>query len=395
MKNLKFTNPVTGLALLLALAATSLQPIFLNFPNNRVQAATGAKIYFGAYLDGDHYGLGDAPWIDQTIDTFERHAGKRLSILHWGQPWHWNSQAGYPGIGDGFYQKFETANFDKIRQRGTIPMVNWNSWELSANGSPDQPAYQLGDILNGAHDAYIAQWARDAKAWGKPFFLRFNHEMNGNWYPWSEQTNGNQPGQYAQAWRHVHDIFEREGATNVTWVWSVNTEYAANPYSSNLEGLYPGSNYVDWVAIDAYNWGTNPAKPDEWKTFAAVVRQTYDHLLQVAPGKPVMLSEVATTEYGGSKAGWIRDALEEQIPLNFPQIRAVVWFNKNAYEGSGAMDWVIESSDPTQQAFQDGIVTGFYAANEFSGLNASPIAPLESRVETERLFLPTISGNNH
>ena len=45
--------------------------------------------------------------------------------------------------------------------------------------------------------------------------------MNGNWYPWGVGVNGNKPGEYVEAWRHVHDIFVQEGATSdVKWVWS-------------------------------------------------------------------------------------------------------------------------------------------------------------------------------
>ena len=71
----------------------------------------------------------------------------------------------------------------------------------------------------GRHDAYIRSWARDLKRFGNPVFLRFAQEMNGNWYPWAEDANGNKPGEYARMWRHVHDIFTAEGATNVKWVW--------------------------------------------------------------------------------------------------------------------------------------------------------------------------------
>ena len=47
-------------------------------------------------------------------------------------------------------------------------------------------------------DAFITQWATDAKNWGHPFFLRFDWEMNGNWqFPWSVQLNGNAPAGFA------------------------------------------------------------------------------------------------------------------------------------------------------------------------------------------------------
>jgi hypothetical protein len=339
-----------------------------------VVAQTGPSIYWGAYMDGEHYGLGDAPWITETIDNFEASAGKRVSIIHWGQFWHWSRQSGYAGIGDGKFQKFDTGMMEKVRLRGGIPMLNWNSWSADAGGSANQPDYQLIDIINGNYDAYIRAWARDAKAWGKPFFLRMNHEMNGNWYPWSERTNGNQPGEYVRMWRHVHDIFVQEGATNVTWVWSVNVIYSSA--SSNLADLYPGDAYVDWVAIDGYNWGTNPSKPDSWKSFSQVMSETYNVLGQMAASKPVMLSEFASTEYGGSKANWITDALATQIPNNFPRIKAIVWFNWNIYEGSGVMDWVIETSSSAKTAFAQGIQSQVYAANTFANMPAGKIPPL-------------------
>ena len=34
--------------------------------------------------------------------------------------------------------------------------------------------YTDADIANGSQDAYITQWAEAAKAWGHPFFLRFD-----------------------------------------------------------------------------------------------------------------------------------------------------------------------------------------------------------------------------
>ena len=89
-----------------------------------------------------------------------------------------------------------------------------------------------------------------------------------------------------------------------------------------------------------------------------------------------MLSEFSSTEYGGSKADWITDALTVQIPTRFPRIKAVVWFNWNCYEGSGSMDWAIESSSSAQSAFSSGIRSTYYSANDFSNLPAGKVKPL-------------------
>ncbi len=41
-------------------------------------------------------------------------------------------------------------------------------------------------------------------------------------------VNGDQPGEFVAAWRHVHDIFTSVGATNATWVWCPYTVIASD-----------------------------------------------------------------------------------------------------------------------------------------------------------------------
>ncbi|MFM8322667.1 MAG: glycoside hydrolase family 26 protein [Chloroflexota bacterium] len=346
--------------LIALLGAALLGAIFLS-----TQAAAPAQgsIYWGAYIKGNTYGLNDAPWNPKTIARFEEHAQKKPSIIHWGQPW-WDCRprCGYRYFGN------EQVQFERVRRSGYIPMVDWASWDLTRDRQVSQPKYALQAILRGDHDAYIRDWAAQARDWGHPFFLRFNWEMNGDWYPWSERVNGNQPGEYVQVWRYVHDIFEEVGAKNVTWVWCVNTLYEEG---IPLEGLYPGDAYVDWTCIDGYNRGDHPLKRDQWRSFEEVFGPTYEALLELAPTKPIMIGEVSSTEYGGSKAEWIRTGLLETLPQRFPKIKAIVWFNWN-HRG---MDWVIESSADAQAAFAQGINSSYYAGNEFSYLDISPIPP--------------------
>ena len=59
-------------------------------------------------------------------------------------------------------------------------MVTWEPWDHTKG--VNQPQYALKTIVSGKHDRYIRQWARDAKTWGKPFYLRFAHEMICNCY---------------------------------------------------------------------------------------------------------------------------------------------------------------------------------------------------------------------
>ena len=194
--------------------------------------------------------------------------------------------------------------------------------------------------------------------------------MNGSWFPWSESANGNRPGEYVAAWRHVPAIFTSVGATNATWVWCPNIDPAGS--MQGLGSLYPGDEYVDWTGLDGYNWGTNPVKPGGWRTFDQLYGSTYRELDEtVAPTKPMLIGEIASSEQGGSKAAWISDTLE-RIPTAYPRIRALLWFDKL----DGGMDWPIETSTAAAAAFASGVRASSFLGSSFAELGAGPIAPV-------------------
>jgi beta-mannanase len=224
-------------------------------------------------------------------------------------------------------------------------------------------------VIEGDFDPYIREFAEAAHRWGHPFFLRFDWEMNGNWFPWSEGVNGNTAGQYVAAWRHVHDIFTSVGATNVSWVWCPNVDPEGRFQS--LGSLYPGDEYVDWTGLDGYNWGTAPAKPDRWRSFGDLYASTYHQIADsIAPSKPLLVGEVGSTEHGGSKAAWISDMLAS-IPVVFPKIRGVLWFDTF----DSGMDWPIETSASAEEAFALGIQSSAYRGSDYANIAASPIPP--------------------
>ncbi len=183
-------------------------------------SATAGQVYWGAWI-GSHLTGTEAPWDVNAINQFEQHAGKGVSLVNFSNPFaNCFSTPCKP-------YNFPAGEFNTIHGHGAIPFFSWANDALPVSG--DQSAYQLSDVIAGRHDSYITAWATAAKAWGHPFFLRFNWEMNGRWFPWSEGVNGNQTGEYVAAWRHVHDIFTRVGATNTTWVWCPNVD----PYHSD------------------------------------------------------------------------------------------------------------------------------------------------------------------
>ena len=342
-----------ALACLLVPAAVAKKP-------DKAHKRPPASLYWGAQI-GEQMTGEAAPWDMTPVHRFERIAGKGLSLVEFSSPF-----AECNGEGSCAMTKFPTTPLENVRRYGAIPVFSWNS--TASPPSVNQPAFSLGALLSGTYDTYIREFATKAKAWGHPFFLRFNWEMNGFWFPWSEGANGNTRGQYVAAWRHVHDIFTAVGATNVTWVWCPNVDL----YNSliPLRRVYPGDAYVDWTALDGFNWGERRGSPG-WQSFNQVFHRTYREIVRkIAPGKPLMLAEVASTDRGGSKPAWIKDMLVK-VRHRYRKIRAVIWYDID----DRGTHWPIERSKKDRNAFRKGIRPGAFRPNELGGIAVSPIPP--------------------
>lgn len=322
--------------------------------------AGAASVYWGANI-GSHLTGASPPYDMSAADKFEGMTSKRMSLIEYSLPWAQCAQTPCT------FTRFPAAQMEAIRRRGALPVFGWASYSQPLD--ENQPDFKLSKITGGAYDDYIRSWAADARAYGHPFFLNFDWEMNlGGLWPYVENKNGNQRGDFVKMWRHVHDIFRQEGATNATWVWCPNIEY---PGSADLKGLYPGDAYVDWTCIDGYNWFYG------WVDFADMLGPTYDAVQQIAPSKPLLIGETASTEKGGSKADWITDMLSIQIPHRFPNVKGLVWFEQldPVYAQQDPLGWPIESSPSAQAAFAAGIASPYYAPGPLGDI-PSPIPPL-------------------
>jgi beta-mannanase len=273
------------------------------------------------------------PWRPadlESVSAAEHSIRKHVSVVMWYADWAHN--------------KPSLRQLEAVARRGSIPEVTWEPWN-AVKPAHVQPRYRLRNIIDGRFDAYIRSWARTVAAFGRPVRLRFAHEMNGNWYPWSEHINGNHAHEFVLAWRHVHDMFEAAGAHNVQWVWS--------PAAISIpDEQYPGDAYVDMVSLSVFNGGIQ-LRYRRWRPLAALVGRSLARLHTLAPRKPIELSEVGCAEQGGSKAAWI-SRMFTTLRRN-PAIRSVIWFN--LAKGS---DWRIESSRRSAAAYAAGVADDRY-----------------------------------
>jgi hypothetical protein len=275
---------------------------------------------------GPYFGLNtpQAPWSSSELDSVSKRAGARPTLIEFFIKWNEDFRADAVAM--------------CYRQRA-LPLLSWEPW-AGVKAGQNQPAYALRRIIRGQFDPYITKFATAVRDQRWPVAIRLAHEMNGNWYPWSEKRSGNRKGEFVQAWRHVHDIFTKVGATNVIWVWSPNI---LRPVPSvNLRQLYPGDAYTDWVGLVGYAVGERTAAQVFDPTMKAIRKFTR---------KPVLITETGASP-GPQKAAWTADLF--RWLRQHRDVVGFVWFQTAPASGATG-DWRFTTDAATEKAFQNGI----------------------------------------
>ncbi len=121
----------------------------------------------------------------------------------------------------------------------------------------------------------------------------------------------------------MHRVFDAHGATNVSWMFSIDTLAGGPPTPlAELETYYPGGRFVDWVGLSGFNWGPESVYPTE-RSFLATFQPSVEVLEQL--GKPVALAEIGTSARSADPAAWLHTAMQDVRDL--PAVKAMVWFN--------------------------------------------------------------------
>lgn len=276
----------------------------------------------------------------------------------------------------GEYRKI-VAFINECKQGGALPMLT----------------LETPDGLNSYTTEQITAFADFLHNRDVPLLLRWNHEMNGSWYAW-----GQQPALYQAKFREFAQIVHVR-APNVAMAWTPNqgwgypwptTPARIAPGSSdfalldtNSDGVinqsddpyapyYPGDAYVDWVGHSFYHWGNGlergsnqvpyPGKWGEANGIANAIPNFHD-TYAVGHQKPMLIAETSAlfdpaNQAGGNspeaeiKNSWLSqvynlaDPATPSLQGEFPQIKAIFWFNQRKFESEVGteIDWSIDSN---------------------------------------------------
>jgi len=312
-------------------------------------AIQAAPLQIGAWVGSasDTSLDGNAPQpTDENVKAFVQLQGRTLEYVEYYAIWPatWNSVKTYA---------------DVAASNGSTLFVTWQP-----NG------YTAPDIVNGKADAYIRKFASGIKTYPHEVWLRPLHEANGgDWYSWAvgnssmKNTNAN----VAQAFQHIVQIFRDSAVTNVKWIWTTNGQNMTGGNPTSFAGTYPGDDYCDYISIDGYNFGEfhtveNSGWASSWQTFSQVYKPAYTALAKI--NKPLFVAEFSSSELGGDKAQWFRDAFAS-ISTTFPRIFALMIFSMNDANG----DWRINTTDASLKAWKECI--GQYAPVS-TGISSRP-----------------------
>lgn len=327
-------------------------------------------------LLGVYYG--NQGWNMEQVQALESWQGKRHAVVNLFTNWNSTSKM----ISNLFGQQLPN-----IWNNGNVPMVTWEP----ATGTTT-PADIEVRIARGDYDSYITTWAGRMKTFlsgvdgvygtadDRRVYLRFAHEMNGDWYPWGATAGNNRPTDYIAMWQRVKGRFDAQGidATRLQWVWCVNHDDVG---IATAEQFYPGDAYVSWVAIDGYNWGTSQSW-SSWKGPA----ETYGNMLarvRALTTKPVAISEFASSTAGNGVSGksqWIGDTFAYAAGQG---VRMVVWFNEDK-----ETDWAVFGGTGGDTVFKYGRTSyKAYASYKTAvGVYGVPSDPTHPRLLSDAQF---------
>ena len=309
-------------AVLCALAALVLHPVLA------VPAYAEAPIAWGAHPEPR---AGETK--QQALQRIEGVADRKLKSVRlfyrWDDPWPTSYENTYKANG----QTLVISVKSRLRSGVAVP------WAQVAAAQPGSQRY-----------SEIVSWARRVRDFGAPIYVTFNHEPEA-----AANTDLGDASDYLSAWRNWVTIFRQEGATNAKFMWIMTDQsfWLAATDRRAAAKWYPGDEWVDGIAGDAYNWftcrsGINTA----WKPLRDIIDPQRRFWLNHT-SEELWLAEYGTVEdpaVPGRKAQWFRDAQALFKTSEFEVFDGVMLFEPVP---SDTCKWSPDTSSSAAAAWRD------------------------------------------
>jgi len=324
-----------SIALLLSVVILSLsfycfRATFETQPN--MQRLMNKKEFFltGIFSAGKSNGLTSV----SEVKSYEKNYNTHFDIVSFYMAW-----------GDGNNSLLPASVMDSVYNNGSIPMITWEPWQsrFAKSAELNEPGKEkkvFANITHGVFDNYLEKFVTQIKSLNKPVFIRFAHEADNPFYPWSSK-GGNTPEEFKAAWMYVHDFFSQRQANNVVWVW--------NPWKPEaVDAYFPGKDYVDWIGVTNLNYGSYD-NSKKWYSMQQLYFPFHRNPI-FNSGLPVMLAEMGSLRSEGRQNEWFEGAFNA-FKSKFPEIKATVLFNsgidQNLPTGVNGhkLDWRLEHPD--------------------------------------------------
>ena len=240
------------------------------------------------------------------------------------------------------------------------------------------------EIIEGKWDSYIERTAKEIKEWGNPIMIELLHEFdegttkfNGaplcfgkkgdelylkicnskndlekkakskfvhdcktlyNQYGDTQIPDG--PERVRDMWKHVHDVFDNVGVTNVTWFQHTATAHGypspqrapeilsiiGAPWNK-IDYYWPGRNYIDWIGTSLY-YKTTKKDPHKILDFHFGISWFYNEIKKSKYWNkiPILLLEFCFVS-DENKSEMIAKVFGDYIVKEFPNIAGFTYLD--------------------------------------------------------------------
>ena len=231
------------------------------------------------------------------------------------------------GYYSGWVQPFDMSYAQTLHKHGVTPFVQI-----------DPTAASISAIASGTYDDYLSSYADSVRNFRHAVVIGFGHEMNASWYSWGYKHVP--AATFVAAWRHIVTLFRKQGADNVTWLWTLEMD---QPGTGPIASWWPGAQYVSWVGIDGYYY-----HPTD--TFASVFGRTITQVRKIT-NKPVLLAETAV----GPRAGQFAKIQDLFHGIAAAKTLGLVWFDKTQHGSIFHQDWRLQDNQFAVISFRLGV----------------------------------------